>query len=140
MKKNNKMMTLIGLVMVVMMLASCGSNKSGSLESYMSDNSDIKEQMDTSVDALKEQNIEVKVQDNDIVCNYDISGIDGVNEETIKNEEVVKMLEESIDKHSDTFKELAANMAENTGIKDVHVIVNYCFNDEVIVSRTFTSE
>lgn len=150
-----KRKTIAVLLMVIalisaMMMTACGGKSGGSaekqtLESFVSDNPDVKEQIDQKVAEGESGGVKVDFSGNDIIYTYDLSNIEDMTEELAKSDTLKETLQSALDEQASTFKGVASQMEDvvnqaGAGISGVRVIVNYIYGDEVIVSGTFEPE
>ena len=103
---------LILAVFSTMVLTACGGSKS--LEQYVADNPEMQE----SIDSAKEgSNVEIKIEGNEITYIFDLSKMDGLVPEIA----------------------LSKQLEEQTKVKGITTTVNYTWEDEVLITKSFTS-
>ena len=125
---------LILAVFSTMVLTACGGSKS--LEQYVADNPEMQE----SIDSAKEgSNVEIKIEDNEITYIFDLSKMDGYSEDIVKDEEVISSLETSLISSAPTFGGISKQLEEQTKVKGITTTVNYTWEDEVLITKSFTS-
>ena len=125
---------LILAVFSTMVLTACGGSKS--LEQYVADNPEMQE----SIDSAKEgSNVEIKIEGNEITYIFDLSKMDGYSEDIVKDEEVISSLETSLISSSPTFGGISKQLEEQTKVKGITTTVNYTWEDEVLITKSFTS-
>ena len=125
---------LILAVFSTMVLTACGGSKS--LEQYVADNPE----MQKSIDSAKEgSNVEIKIEDNEITYIFDLSKMDGYSEDIVKDEEVISSLETSLISSAPTFGGISKQLEEQTKVKGITTTVNYTWEDEVLITKSFTS-
>ena len=125
---------LILAVFSTMVLTACGGSKS--LEQYVADNPEMQE----SIDSAKEgSNVEIKIEGNEITYIFDLSKMDGYSEDIVKDEEVISSLETSLISSGPTFGGISKQLEEQTKVKGITTTVNYTWEDEVLITKSFTS-
>ena len=125
---------LILAVFSTMILTACGGSKS--LEQYVADNPEMQE----SIDSAKEgSNVEIKIEGNEITYIFDLSKMDGYSEDIVKDEEVISSLETSLISSGPTFGGISKQLEEQTKVKGITTTVNYTWEDEVLITKSFTS-
>ena len=127
------------VMMSALFLTACGS-KTTTLESYVNDNSDVREQLDKALGSAEDQGVKVDIQGNDIIYTFALASLDGITEEIAKSDEIKSAFEEAMDGQADAFKSVASQMVEATGIEGIRVIVNYTYEDEVVATGTFEAD
>ena len=134
MKKKAFILMLILAVFSTMVLTACGGSKS--LEQYVADNPEMQE----SIDSAKEgSNVEIKIEGNEITYIFDLSKMDGYSEDIVKDEEVISSLETSLISSGPTFGGISKQLEEQTKVKGITTTVNYTWEDEVLITKSFTS-
>ena len=125
---------LILAVFSTMIFTACGGSKS--LEQYVADNPEMQE----SIDSAKEgSNVEIKIEGNEITYIFDLSKMDGYTEEMVKDEEVISSLETTLISSGPTFGGISKQLEEQTKVKGITTTVNYTWEDEVLITKSFTS-
>ena len=125
---------LILAVFSTMIFTACGGSKS--LEQYVADNPE----MQKSIDSAKEgSNVEIKIEGNEITYIFDLSKMDGYSEDIVKDEEVISSLETSLISSGPTFGGISKQLEEQTKVKGITTTVNYTWEDEVLITKSFTS-
>lgn len=143
-KRNSFILLMIVAVVTAMLFTACGNSKP-TLQSFLEDNPDVKQQVDDQIASSNEAGIVVEFSGNDIVYTYDLAGMDGMTEELAKGDDIKAALESGLDAQTDTFKNVAKSLYDTvkeagTELETVRVIVNYNYGDEVIVTRTFEAD
>lgn len=134
MKKKTLLLMLILAVFSTMIFTACGGSKS--LEQYVADNPEMQE----SIDSAKEgSNVEIKIEGNEITYIFDLSKMDGYSEDIVKDEEVISSLETSLISSGPTFGGISKQLEEQTKVKGITTTVNYTWEDEVLITKSFTS-
>lgn len=136
MKRKNIIALIIGITMIMtMFLASCSSTPK-SLEEYISND---QEAMDQINDTATQAGLDVSISGNDVVYTYDLKNFDGMTEDLAKNDTMVASLESALDSAGSTFVGLCQQLEEETKIEGIQIIVNYTYDGETLVTKTFTS-
>ena len=140
------LLMIIALVSA-MMFTACGSKteettETPTLESFMSEHPDVKEQIDEKVAGGETSGVKVDISGNDIIYTYDLSDLEDMTEEFAKSDEVKENLQAALDEQADAFKGVASSMESiinqaGIEISGVQVVVNYTYGDEVLVSGTY---
>ena len=86
-----------------------------------------------------EEGMEVSFEGNNLIYKYDISTLDGVTEETANSDVLIDALKEGLANEEETFKGVASDLEEETGITGISVTVIYTFGETVLVEQTFTN-
>ena len=136
MKKRKLIVLMIMAIITVLCFTACSSTEAVTLEKYCQDNPDVQESID---EAIGESNVNVEIKGNEIVYTLDLSTVDGYTEELVKSDDVVAAIEDALGAASETFGNIAKTIEETTEITGIQTTVNYCWGDEVIVTKTFTS-
>ena len=141
MKMKRFFVTLLTIVMACsLMLTACGSKEPATLEESIAKDTEVQEEFNEVVASAEEQGVKVEVKGNEIVYTFDITGMDGLTEELATSDELKTTLTEAMNAQADTFKDIAANLSEETGISGISVVVNYMYGDEMIATGTFTPD
>jgi len=123
------------ILMSSLVFASCAS-KPDNLESFLKSNEDVKADIDAAAESA---GMTVEVKGNDVIYTYDLSTIDGVTEDMLKDEAMINTLQSSLDSMESTFVDTCKKLEEETGFTGIQMIVNFTYGDEVLVTQTFTS-
>lgn len=135
---NRKKITLLLILVLAAALTAAGcSKKPETLEEYAESNSEISEKIG---EVSESSGVNIEIKGNDIIYSYDLASIEGYTEEVVKNEAAVEALSDALDKSGENFVSICKSVQEAAGISGVQAIVSYTFNDEVVVSKTFTAE
>lgn len=135
-KKKRLYLIIAGMILVVAMLLSACVSKPSTIEELISSNKDVEEQVKS---AAENAGMTVDIKGNEIVYSYDLSGIEGVTEETLKEEAMIKSLQSSLDSQKSAFGKVCKTIEEKSGISGVSATVNYTYGDEVLVTGTYTA-
>ena len=135
MKKRTLVVLLIMAVITALCFSGC-SKEPMTLEKYVQDNPDVQESIDS---AMNDSNVLVEIKENDISYTFDLSKMDGYTEELAKSEEIISALEKALDAAGNTFGGICKSLEESTEITGITTTVNYTWEDEVLVTKTFTS-
>lgn len=133
--------SVIALVLTLSLLFISGltacAKKADTLENFLQSNEDVKKEIQDAADA---SGLSVEIKGNEVTYSFDLSTIQGADEKTLKDPAMIEKLEESIDNQGSTFVDLCKSLEEKTGFTGIKMIVNYTYKDEVLISRTYTSE
>ncbi|MBE6019154.1 MAG: DUF4854 domain-containing protein [Clostridiales bacterium] len=141
MKKRVPFTLLTLLAALALLLSACGmfdqsSAEPVTLEEYAAGDPEIQEAIDS---ALTDSSVRIEISGNDIIYTFDLSIIEGYTEDVAKDEAIISALESTLDGAGATYGGLAKNIESRTGIEGVRTIVNYSWEDEILVTHTYTS-
>ena len=136
MKKRTLIVLMIMAVITALCFTACGSKETMTLEQYVQDNPDVQESIDS---AMTDSNVAVVIKENDISYNFDLSKMDGYTEELAKSDAIISALDDALAAAGGTFGGICKSIEESTEITGITTTVNYTWEDEVLVSKTFTS-
>ena len=136
MKKRTLVVLLIMAVITALCFTACGSKETMTLEKYVQDNPDVQESIDS---AMTDSNVAVVIKENDISYNFDLSKMDGYTEELAKSDAIISALDDALAAAGGTFGGICKSLEESTEISGITTTVNYSWEDEVLVTKTFTS-
>lgn len=133
--------SVIALVLALSLLFGLGltscAKKAETLEDFLQSNDDVKEEIQNAADSA---GLSVEIKGNDVTYSYDLSSLNVADEKILKEPEMIEKLEASVDDQKSTYVDLCKQLEEKTGFTGIKMTVNYTYGDEVLVSRTFTSE
>ena len=127
---------MIMAVITALCFTACGSKETMTLEKYVQDNPDVQESIDS---AMADSNVAVVIKENDISYNFDLSKMDGYTEELAKSDAIISALDDALAAAGGTFGGICKSLEESTEISGITTTVNYSWEDEVLVTKTFTS-
>lgn len=136
MKKRTLIVLMIMAVITALCFTACGSKETMTLEKYVQDNPDVQESIDS---AMTDSNVAVVIKENDISYNFDLSKMDGYTEELAKSDAIISALDDALAAAGGTFGGICKSLEESTEISGITTTVNYSWEDEVLVTKTFTS-
>ena len=136
MKKKGLVALLLSLVMSLSLIATSCNSSPKTLEEYINKDKEAAEQVQKAADT---SGLTVSFSGNDVVYTYDLSKIDGVTEEVVKSDMMIDQLTSALQSTSDTFVGLCKQLEEESKIQGIHIVVNYTYKDEVLVTKTFDS-
>ena len=136
MKKRTLIVLMIMAVITALCFTACGSKETMTLEKYVQDNPDVQESIDS---AMADSNVAVVIKENDISYNFDLSKMDGYTEELAKSDAIISALDDALAAAGGTFGGICKSLEESTEITGITTTVNYTWEDEVLVTKTFTS-
>ena len=115
MKKRTLVVVMIRAILTVLCFAGC-SKEPMTLEKYAKDNPDVQESID-----------------------FDLSKMEGYTEELAKSDSIISALDQALGAAGETFGGICKSLEESTEITGITTTVNYTWEDEVLVTKTFTS-
>ena len=136
MKKRTLIVLLIMAVITALCFTACGSKETMDLEKYAQDNPEIQESIDT---AASDSNVVVEIKGNDISYTFDLSKMEGYTEEIAKSDTIISTLDQSLGEAGATFGGICKSVEESTGISGITSTVTYTWEDEVLVTKTFST-
>lgn len=151
MKKRTMAVLLTAAALISsMMMTACSSRpaepeKPATLESFMNDNPDVKEQIDRKIAAEESSEVTVEISGNSIVYTYDLADIEDVTEEFAKSDSTKETLAAALNEHADVFRNVASSIKSilseaGEEMDGICVIVNYVYGDESLISKTFVPD
>ncbi len=135
MKKRTLIVFMIMTLLTVLCFAGC-SKEPMTLEKYAKDNPDIQESIDQ---AMTDSNVLVEIKENDISYTFDLSKMEGYTEELAKSDSIISALDEALGAAGGTFGGICKSIEDETKISGISTTVNYPWEDEVLVTKSFTS-
>ena len=159
MKKKSLLVLLFAFVLsVAMLMTACGGGQKESakpddnagkqeqqteektteltLEEYVKTDSSVAEAVEK---AAEESGVVVEFHGNELLYLFDLSKMEGYTEDLVRNENVIAALENGLEDGKQTFGGISADIEKQTGIKGIMTVVQYNWEDDVLVSRTFTA-
>ena len=145
MKKSTFIVLMIMAVVAAMCFTACGKKAPTTLESYVNDHPEVKEEIDEKLGTDELKGVTVDFSGNEMTYTYDISGMDNITEELAKSDTLKESLDAGLDQQSSTFVQLAStlkNSVKEDGVEleTVKVTVVYTYEDYQITSRTFEAD
>lgn len=142
MKKRSVIVLLIMAVITVMLFTSCGKP---TLESFMNDNPELKENIEQTMTADGTQGFSVSYSGNDLILQYDIKDTNLLTEEQAKTEEAKQYLQDYMDNNTESFQALSNSIlgslrSKGAEIESVNLVVKCVYGDELLASVTYTSD
>ena len=107
------------------------------LEDYINSNDAAKQQLVQSVEGT---DVIISVSGNTLIYTYDLSASNSMTPEIAQSDELKQSLGETLDSSDEQFTELCAGLEKDTGISGVSVEVLFKYGDDVLLTRTYTSE
>lgn len=160
MKKNTVLILLLILTLcATMFMTACGGSSSSepasstdtaseeeveeeaeepaNLEEYMLANPDVVASIEEGIDS---SSMTVTYEGNSIIYTYDFS-IDssGLTKENFMDDAVKDSLNTALDEAKAEYGGYCKDMESSTGYSPVTIVVNYTWEDEVIVTKTYTT-
>ena len=136
MKKRTFIVLMIMALITALCFTACGSKEEMTLEKFCADNPEVQESIDQ---AMADSNVLVEIKENAIIYTFDLSKMDGYTEEIAKSDVIKENLNTALDAAAGTFGNISKSVEESTETQGISTVVNYNWNDENIVTRTFTS-
>ena len=145
MKKRTFIVLMIMAVVAAMCFTACGKKAPTTLESYVNDHPEVKEEIDEKLGTDELKGVTIDFSGNEMTYTYDISGMDNITEELAKSDTLKESLDAGLDQQSSTFVQLAStlkNSVKEDGVEleTVKVTVVYTYEDYQITSRTFEAD
>ena len=145
MKKRTFIVLMIMAVVAAMCFTACGKKAPTTLESYVKDHPEVKEEIDEKLGTDELKGVTIDFSGNEMTYTYDISGMDNITEELAKSDTLKESLDAGLDQQSSTFVQLAStlkNSVKEDGVEleTVKVTVVYTYEDYQITSRTFEAD
>lgn len=145
MKKRTFIVLMIMAVVAAMCFTACGKKAPTTLESYVNDHPEVKEEIDEKLGTDELKGVTVDFSGNEMTYTYDISGMDNITEELAKSDTLKESLDAGLEQQSGTFTQLAStlkNSVKEDGVEleTVKVTVVYTYEDYQITSRTFEAD
>ena len=106
------------------------------LEEYLNENNTEADNIQGSGGS---DQVQVSWKDNDLIYSYDFSKLGNYTEEQIKDEAMIAALENTVAEGGPTFGNIAKTLEDATGITGINIVVAYYWEDEVLLSKTFTT-
>ena len=145
MKKRTFIVLMIMAVVAAMCFTACGKKAPTTLESYVNDHPEVKEEIDEKLGTDELKGVTIDFSGNEMTYTYDISGMDNITEELAKSDTLKESLDAGLEQQSGTFTQLAStlkNSVKEDGVEleTVKVTVVYTYEDYQITSRTFEAD
>lgn len=137
MKRKSIIALIITFAMVMsLFITSCGSKEPETIESFVNNNKEASEKIK---DAAENSGLDVTITGNDVIYTYDLKNYEGMTADLAKSEQLTSSLEAALTQSEESFVNLCSQLEEQSKIEGVQIIVNYSFEDEVLVTKTFNS-
>ena len=137
MKRKSIIAVLISIaIMMTMVFASC-SKAPQTLEDYIQNDAEASQQIEETAQSA---GLDVAISGNNVTYTYDLKNYEGMTEEVAKSEKMVDSLGSTLDAAGETFSDLCAKLEEESKIEGIQIIVNYTYDGENLVSRTFNKD
>ena len=145
MKKRTFIVLMIMAVVAAMCFTACGNKAPTTLESYVNDHPEVREEIDEKLGTDELKGVTVDFSGNEMTYTYDISGMDNITEELAKSDTLKESLDAGLEQQSGTFTQLASTLKESVkedgvDLETVKVTVIYTYEDYQITSRTFEAD
>lgn len=145
MKKRTFIVLMIMAIVAAMCFTACGKKAPTTLESYVNDHPEVREEIDEKLGTDELKGVTVDFSGNEMTYTYDISGMDNITEELAKSDTLKESLDAGLEQQSGTFTQLASTLKESVkedgvDLETVKVTVIYTYEDYQITSRTFEAD
>jgi len=134
MKGKRILAIIVGLVLVMAMMLSACSKEPETLENYISKDSEAADQINEAADSA---GLDVQITGNDVIYTYDLKNFEGLDAELAKSETMINSLTQSLESSGTTFTSLCSQLEEESKIEGIRIIVNYNYDGETLVTKTF---
>lgn len=136
MKKKSLISLLLVFVMMISVFAASCSKTPKTIEEYINSDKTAMEEVKNAADT---SGLDVSFSENDVVYTYDLANVEGATEEVIKSDVMIEQLTSALDSTGDKFVGMCKQLEEQSKIEGVHIVINYTYGDEVLVTKTFDS-
>ncbi|MBR5980673.1 MAG: DUF4854 domain-containing protein [Firmicutes bacterium] len=103
------------------------------LEQYMADNPDVWEA--SVATAEKTDGLKLEVKENSLIYNYDLGTLGFTSGSMAKDAKAA--LDAGLENGASTFSSVCETLEKETGVEGIITTVNYCWEDEIISTRSF---
>ncbi len=134
MKGKRILAIIVGLVLVMAMMLSACSKEPETLENYISKDSEAADQINEAADSA---GLDVQITGNDVIYTYDLKNFEGLDAELAKSETMINSLTQALESSGTTFTSLCSQLEEESKIEGIRIIVNYNYDGETLVTKTF---
>lgn len=135
-KRKSLYTILLGMLLSFGMLFTACAEKPGTIEELVNSNADVQQEIQT---AAENAGMTVEIKGNEIIYSYDLASIEGATEDALKDEAMIKSLQSSLDEQKPVFTKLCKDIESEAEISGVTATVNFTYNGETLVTKTFTS-
>lgn len=135
--------TMLIIAAFSVLMASCAEPEPAApatFESFIESNPDIRSAIDESAKSGKDAAISYEISGNDITYEFDLATMEDMTEEAVKSEIVSGSLEAGLKDQDEYFRTLVNSLAHLSKIDGIRVIVNYIFEGETILSKTYEAD
>ena len=108
------------------------------LESYLEEHEDIKEQLVNA--SAGQENLEIWAEENTLIYCYDLGSQLQTDYDEAMAATLAQSLEESLKSTVDAFSNICSVLQDETGIEDIHTLVRYIWGDHIIYEEDFTAD
>lgn len=129
-KKSLFSILAVAVLLISMVLTSCGEDKT--LESYVNNDKDLKEKIQQ---IGEDSGLGVEIKGNDVIYTFDIETL-GVTKDMV-DDNLKTELEKALDTQKGTFVSVVDTLEEETEIDGIRIVINYTFQDEVLVNKIY---
>ena len=103
------------------------------LEQYMADNPDVWEA--SVATAEKTEGLKLEIKDNNLIYNFDLGTLGFTSGSMAKDAKAA--LDAGLENGASTFSSVCETLEKETGVEGIITTVNYCWEDEIISTRSF---
>ena len=108
------------------------------LESYLEEHEDIKEQLVNA--SAGQENLEIWAEENTLIYCYDLGSQLQTDYDEAMAATLAQSLEESLKSTVNAFSNICSVLQDETGIEDIHTLVRYIWGDHIIYEEDFTAD
>ena len=134
-KKSLLIILLIAAVAAAMLFTACSKSAAMTLERYMEEHPDVRE---SALNAAEQTDgLVIDIIDNTVYYYFDLGSL-GFTSDSIAHG-AKEALDSALEDNKATFAQSCKTLEDQVGIEDLHMSINYLWEDEVISSRDFTA-
>ncbi|HHW94783.1 MAG TPA: DUF4854 domain-containing protein [Mogibacterium sp.] len=130
-KKSLFSILAVAVLLISLVLTSCGEEDK-TLESYVNSDKDLKEKIQQ---IGEDSGLGVEIKGNDVIYTFDIETL-GVTKDMV-DDNLKTELEKAQDTQKGTFVSVVDTLEEETEIDGIRIVINYTFQDEVLVNKIY---
>ena len=108
------------------------------LESYLEEHEDIKEQLVNA--SAGQENLEIWAEENTLIYCYDLGSQLQTDYEEAMAATLAQSLEESLKSTVNAFSNICSVLQDETGIEDIHTLVSYIWGDHILYESEYTAD
>lgn len=130
-KKSLFSILAVAVLLISLVLTGCGGGDK-TLESYVNSDKDLKEKIQQ---IGEDSGLGVEIKGNDVIYTFDIETL-GVTKDMV-DDNLKTELEKALDTQKETFVSVVDTLEEETEIDVIRIVINYTFQDEVLVNKIY---